>query len=223
MESSWSGNLEIAELLLRHRANVNADPSYHGGGLPISIASERGHLSVVDALIRHKADVNGGPNGSWPAQGHGHFPARGCGPITRLKDPSWSGERLVLFGSRDSHVPLVIAAKHGRRAVVELLLARGALVNLRDHTDECGLSAAGLVKLHHTQRHRFSPTTGSFRIKKPVTRFFNNKLCRSDPLERRGALVTRSRAKDSYSTWPHAAPRIGHPTSPFPPHLVGEF
>ena len=93
-KAAASGNLEIAELLLRHRANVNADPSYHGGGLPISIASKLGHLSVVDALIRHKADVNG----SWPAQGHGHFRERGSGPITRLKDPSWSGERLVLFG-----------------------------------------------------------------------------------------------------------------------------
>ena len=58
----------------------------------------------------------------------------------------------------------------------------------------------------------------AWRIRKPVTRFFNDKLCRNDPLERRGTLATRSRAKDSCSTWPHAAPRTGHPTSPFLPH-----
>ena len=39
---------------------------------------------------------------------------------------------------------------------------------------------------------RFLKKARRVRKPKPVTRFFNNKLCRSDPLERRGALVMRS-------------------------------
>jgi hypothetical protein len=49
------GHLEIAELLLRHGADVNARGD--GGDTPLHEAANNGHVEVVELLLKHGADI----------------------------------------------------------------------------------------------------------------------------------------------------------------------
>lgn len=73
------GNLEILELLLEARANVNIDPGLYF--CPLRLAVERGHTDVIERLLHagadvRSADVNGERTLLQPATFHGD--ARMC-------------------------------------------------------------------------------------------------------------------------------------------------
>ncbi|KAJ7926134.1 ankyrin repeat-containing domain protein [Mycena leptocephala] len=58
------GPLDLAQLLLKHGADVNARGGRHGNAL--QAASSRGHLDLARLLLEHGADINvqGGPHGN---------------------------------------------------------------------------------------------------------------------------------------------------------------
>ena len=51
-----TGQLDVAELLLAHKADVNAKAD--DGRTPLHLAVEAGHKNMVEWLLAHKADVN---------------------------------------------------------------------------------------------------------------------------------------------------------------------
>ncbi|XP_078608413.1 uncharacterized protein LOC144880222 [Branchiostoma floridae x Branchiostoma japonicum] len=54
--ASWVGQTEVAELLIEHKAEVDARDIYREF-TPLHVAAERGHAGTCELLIRHGADV----------------------------------------------------------------------------------------------------------------------------------------------------------------------
>ena len=52
----FNNHVDIAELLIRHQADINAQSKIHGTSL--HVAAEQGHYEMAELLIRHHADVN---------------------------------------------------------------------------------------------------------------------------------------------------------------------
>ena len=153
--AALTGNGDVAELLLDHRADVNARTN--NGSTPLHYAAEKGHQEVAELLLTRGADVNAeGNDGSTPlhyAAWHGNTAtvelllahradvnAKETGGFTALHNASSLGhkdvvELLLSHGadvnakSNDGWTPLHSAANHGYKDVAELLLARGADVN----------------------------------------------------------------------------------------------
>jgi ankyrin repeat protein len=59
--AAYDGQAEIAELLIRINANVNAREV--NGRTPLHDAANNGHLGVIDVLVRGGADVDAKDNG----------------------------------------------------------------------------------------------------------------------------------------------------------------
>ena len=51
-----AGDAAVVELLLKHKADVNAADK--DGATPLLLAAESGHAAVVELLLKHQADVN---------------------------------------------------------------------------------------------------------------------------------------------------------------------
>lgn len=58
------GHLEVVDILITAKANVNAGPARFYGRTAIQAVAEGAHLEVVERLINVKADVNAQPTGS---------------------------------------------------------------------------------------------------------------------------------------------------------------
>jgi ankyrin repeat protein len=54
---------DVAELLLAHKADVNAKSK--GGFTPLHFAASEGHQDVAEVLLAHKADVNTKDDSGW--------------------------------------------------------------------------------------------------------------------------------------------------------------
>jgi ankyrin repeat protein len=115
------GNLELAVLLLRSRANLKAVTRI-GAFTPLHVASQQGHATVVSALLKAGADAK----------------ARTTDSVTALHLAALSGsapavaallDRSAEINAREparGQTPLMLAAALGRVDVVKLLLQRGA-------------------------------------------------------------------------------------------------
>ena len=53
--SSESGHLDVAQVLLGARANIEA--TIRNGRMPLHVASYKGHVDVIQVLINAKADL----------------------------------------------------------------------------------------------------------------------------------------------------------------------
>jgi len=122
--ASTQGNLKVAQLLIKHGADVNAQHSV--GWRPLHTASYHGHLEILRFLIRSGADVNSRePNNLAPlhlASEYGHLEVVRA-LLESGADPnvwSWDG------------TPLFEALKFGRLEIVPLLLEYGADINAAD-------------------------------------------------------------------------------------------
>jgi ankyrin repeat protein len=124
--AAQNGHSEIAELLLAHRADVNAGNK--DGLTPLHYAAMNGKRDVVELLLAHGADVNG----------------RMLNGLTPLHQAAFGGYQdvveILLAKGADVNVnarmaggltPLHWAVQAGHREVAELLLAEGADVNAR--------------------------------------------------------------------------------------------
>lgn len=146
------GNIEIAKILLKARADINY--SAHGDPSPLMEAADEGHLAFVKYLHSAGADIhikrrNDGTALTVAAregqvavmkylieQG-ADINARAMGESTPLAQAARSGEleavKFLLAKGADIHAnargegtPLSLAARSGHPKVVELLLAAGA-------------------------------------------------------------------------------------------------
>ena len=132
-EGRHQRRLQIADLLVKHGADVNADD-----GAALRRAAGRGDLDMVRLLVGHGADVNA-PEDS----GDALSAAAGSGnaAIVRL---------MLEKGARPSAAALVGAAGagdgHGSKEVTDILIAAGAKPN--------GTDAAGITPLLRAARAR---------------------------------------------------------------------
>lgn len=143
-KAAAAGHTGVAELLLVHKANVNARMK-GGDSTPLHWAADAGHKDVAELLLAHKADVN--------AKDHG-----GTTPLHKAAANGQKDVAELLLAHKadvnakddDGWTPLHMAAFRGRGTVVELLLARNAEVNATINTN-------GDTPLHMAalSRHQF--------------------------------------------------------------------
>ncbi|KAH9083688.1 ankyrin repeat-containing domain protein [Lactarius deliciosus] len=121
-EASASGNLKVAQVLIKHGADVNTLRTPRSR--PLHIASYANHLEILRSLVAGGADVNA-REGGWTAihwaslQGHlevvRFLLENGADPNVRLWDET----------------ALYLALKHDHSEVAQLLLKYGADINMQ--------------------------------------------------------------------------------------------
>jgi ankyrin repeat protein len=152
MWASMSGYKEIVELLLEHKADVNAQCGEYGNAL--QVASFQGHEKTVQLLLEHRADAN--VQGGWlgnalqAASTSGHdrivqmllergadVNAQGGWFSNALQAASFQGhEKIVqmllghgaeIYAQRGGYDhPLPAASYQGHERIVQMLLEHGA-------------------------------------------------------------------------------------------------
>ncbi|XP_078608945.1 death-associated protein kinase 1-like [Branchiostoma floridae x Branchiostoma japonicum] len=140
--ASRYGQTELAELLIEHKAEVDARDGY--GRTPLHVASMNGQTEVAELLIEHKAEVD----------------ARDDDDLTPLHLASVYGKTEVaeLLIEHKAKVdargevqwtPLHVAAQQGHTGTCELLIRHGADVMARS---ESGLTPADFAEGWRTRR-----------------------------------------------------------------------
>jgi ankyrin repeat protein len=164
--ASQHGNLRMAQLLIKHGADVNAQ--HVAGWHPLHIASCSGHLETLRLLIGSGADVNS-RDGDWTAlylaAEEGHLEVvrvlleNGADPNVQRRNGTsfhraWKNghldvaELLLKYGA-DINTPCMYgetllhrAAKNGDQKIALQLLERGANIHTRSYVGKTPLQIA---------------------------------------------------------------------------------
>lgn len=119
MISSFNGNQEIAELLIRSGASLQMRDNAGYG--PMHWAAFNGYAKVVKLLIVKKGDVNARSQHGWTPLLQGATRGHRAACIALI-----AGGADVNLASNDGWTPLHKACANGHTEVVQLLLSRGA-------------------------------------------------------------------------------------------------
>ncbi|KAJ5715330.1 uncharacterized protein N7483_012511 [Penicillium malachiteum] len=123
--AAQGGHLEVLQVLLAAKANINAAPAINGGRTALQAAAEGGHLEVIQVLLGAKADVNAAPAST--AEG-GHLEV-----IQELL--AAKADVNAAPASNDGRTALQAAAQGGHLEIVQVLLAAKADVNAAPSDD----------------------------------------------------------------------------------------
>lgn len=126
-----SGHKAMAELLLAHKANVNAASEL--GNTPLHLASGKGYLAVAQVLLTHGAIIEAkNTQGETPL--HSAVEARRRPMVDLLL------EHKADINAQDAsgETPLMVAVTRREGGIVDLLLANHASVNLRTNPGPIG-------------------------------------------------------------------------------------
>jgi uncharacterized protein len=126
---------KVAAMLLAHPA-IRVDAANAAGETPLMMAALRGRLEWVGRLIERGAQVN---REGWTPL---HYAA--SGPEHRVVGLLLDRGAGIDAPSPNRSTPLMMAARYGDEASVQLLIARGADSRLRN---EKGLNAADFARL----------------------------------------------------------------------------
>lgn len=143
---------EVAEFLLQHGADIDADTHANRRLTLLNFTSSNGDLEMVRFLLEHGADVNGDIDLSWF---EGYIEESEMSEEerdeerTRLADPNYVG---------DDQTPLIGAAMDGHEEVIKALIEAGANVNAWCDSRGTALDCAKpnvveLLKQHGAQHH----------------------------------------------------------------------
>ena len=130
--ASYTGELEVVGILLKHGATASVDPREKQGQPPLSmaLALRNGHQDVVKLLIQSGAPVESCQTDGWTwsslfdAAVYGHL------EIVRLLIKSGAA---VDYCHSDGWTPLYVASRYGYQDVVQLLIQSGAAVKSREN------------------------------------------------------------------------------------------
>jgi ankyrin repeat protein len=118
--AALNGRKEVAELLIANRALLN--PVDVKGLSPLHYAASAGNLEIAKMLIDKGAQVN--------AQSRDYTQEAGWVTVsgTTVSARNVSSRRII-----EGRTPLHLAARNGHKEIAELLIAKGANVNMRDN------------------------------------------------------------------------------------------
>ncbi|MBU0513320.1 MAG: ankyrin repeat domain-containing protein [Proteobacteria bacterium] len=128
-DAAWKGRRRIVTLLLR--AGARADLTNKAGRTAAQVARQNNHLAVADliqAWVRRAASPKARPAPTSGKTARILALAR-AGDVAGLKAMIEAHPRLVNAQGKNGYTPLIRAARAGRLAAVQLLLAKGAAVN----------------------------------------------------------------------------------------------
>lgn len=134
-----SGQLEIAELLLKGGADPN-QPSPDGRWTPLARAAQAGHQDTVHLLCRHGANIN------CTSPDEGHSPLRWAAAHRHTN----IAQHLIQYGADietkalDGSTPLISAAQNGDEAMVWALTQAGAKLDVQDDYGASALHYAAM-------------------------------------------------------------------------------
>jgi ankyrin repeat protein len=121
--ASQHGHLNVAELLVAKKAEVNARDDK--GDTPLHSAAKYGHKEVAEFLLANKADVNAKNNS-------GNMPLHAAAGFKDIVELLLSNKAEVSARGNDGTTPLHTAVEAGRKDVADVLLANNADVNAKD-------------------------------------------------------------------------------------------
>ena len=123
IEAARSGRLELVDLLLAKGAN--AGQALRGEGDPLIAAAGGGHLDIVRTLVEHGASVESFvPGDETPLINAAQ--SGDLATVAYLVDKGADVNRAVPSNRGETRSPLGEAVKHGHRAVIDYLKAKGA-------------------------------------------------------------------------------------------------
>ncbi len=131
MHAISHGYNSIAELLLSHRAQVDAPTS---GWTPLHRATDLVNISMVSTLLAHGADIEAKSPKDFSPRKH---------PLGALKSPKMDDSDDDHSSSNDQGwTPLLRAACNGEEKMVHLLLQKGAAIEARNPSNGTPLICA---------------------------------------------------------------------------------
>ena len=140
-----NGFVDVAQLLLAQRADVNAQDD--DGRTPLHLAAQGGHKEVLELLLASKAEVIAEDNKGWTPL---HFAAsRGHKEVAEML---LADGAEVKAADASGDTPLHFAAFEGHADVAEMLLAHRAEVNAKDNegwTPLHGAAQRGFEEVAH--------------------------------------------------------------------------
>ena len=161
------GHLKVAQFLLQHGADANAENSlgrfYHDHPLPLAVAGDSSEM--VELLLTNGADVNFVSGGH---QGIFHLWAYGQSNL-KIADQLLARHADLNATNQESETPLHLLVRdigfHGdKKAAIEWLLNHGASVDIRDvhgrtpldllRTRNGGMRRTDIADLLQNQRNR---------------------------------------------------------------------
>lgn len=137
-EAAAEGYLDVLTSILQSGASAETMPSFVLRGTALQLAAKRGHEAVVDLLLARGADVNAPP---YYYHGHTHggtavqFAIAGGHMAVTKRLIDAGADVNAPSSSKYSDTALQAATRTGNTAMLELLLAAGAVVDTADMGD----------------------------------------------------------------------------------------
>ena len=143
------GKVEVADLLLRYDADVNAQAFAYG--TPLHLAADNGNVEVAKLLLAHGADINaraehyGNGTPLHRAAESGHMEVTemliaGGAQVNASDDNGWKPLHSAIYGAR------LRSRDEARFEIVELLVAHGADVNAEGRWSARVVTPLGLAR-----------------------------------------------------------------------------
>jgi ankyrin repeat protein len=135
MDAAKYGNVEIASILIKHGADLNARSSQND--TPLLYAAQNGSIDIIKLLIDHNADINWDISAHPVTRehgGHGFVMSSANTPIaTAIFGGHIDAVKLLLdHGARITDQCINLATHSNRADIIKLLLEHGAIVTPED-------------------------------------------------------------------------------------------